>query len=103
MSDGCSVPKALRLVIPHETPEETAVCNAHDDAYDKGGTRRDRAIADSHLLLGLLTNGMDVDLAEKYHIAVRIGGKTHWKDGRYTDDIPAPAPLVGYLNVAEAP
>jgi hypothetical protein len=83
--DGCSVPKALRLVIPMETPAQIAVCNAHDVAYIGGGTRRDRAIADAKFLLGLLQTGMNVDLAEKYHVAVRIGGKPHWNGG-YTDE-----------------
>jgi hypothetical protein len=83
--DGCSVPKALRLVIPTETPAQTAICNAHDTAYINGGTRRDRAIADANLLLGLLQTGMNVDLAEQYHVAVRVAGKPHWNGG-YTDD-----------------
>ena len=84
--DGCSVPAALRLFIPHETPEQIAVCTSHDLAYNNGGTRRQRAVADAHLLLGLLETGMDVDLAERYHIAVRIGGKAHWRDGTYVED-----------------
>lgn len=82
----CSVPKALRLIIPHETPEQTAVCVSHDLAYNNGGTRRQRAIADAKLLLGLLEIGMDVDLAQQYYIAVRVGGKPHWRDGRYVDE-----------------
>ena len=84
--NGCSVPRALRLVIPYETPEQVAVCNTHDLAYNNGGTRRQRAIADAHLLLGLLDTGMNVDLAERYHVAVRVAGKFHWRDGRYTDE-----------------
>ncbi len=92
MSDGCSVPKALRIVIQQETPAQIAVCNAHDDAYDAGGTRRDRAIADARLLLGLLETGMDVDRAEQYHVAVRVAGKPHWKGGHYTDETPDTAP-----------
>jgi hypothetical protein len=87
-TDGCSVPKALRIFIPHETQAQTDVCNAHDDAYDKGGTRRDRAVADGRLLLGLLETGMDVDLAERYHTCVRLFGKDHWFGGIYTDDLP---------------
>ena len=85
--DGCSVPKALRLVVPMETPEQTAVCNEHDLAYNNGGTRRQRAVADAKLLLGLLVTGMDVDRAEEYHLAVRVGGKPHWRDGVYTDEV----------------
>lgn len=97
-SDGCSVPRALRLVIPHETPEQTAVCVAHDFAYDAGGARRARAIADARLLLGLLETGMDVDLAERYHTAVRIFGKSHWRGAVYTDE-----PLIAPLTRQEAP
>jgi len=90
MSDGCTVPKALRLVIPQETPAQVLACVEHDAAYYEGGTRRMRAVADAHLLLGLLENGMDVDLAERYHTAVRIFGKPHWDNGggRYSDEPP---------------
>jgi len=84
--DGCSVPRALRLFIPKETPEQVAVCNNHDLAYINGGTRRQRAIADAKLLLGLLETGMEVELAEKYHTAVRVMGKFHWRDGTYIDE-----------------
>lgn len=92
LTDGCSVPKALRIFIPHETQAQTDVCVAHDLAYGKGGTRRDRAIADARLLCGLLMTGMDVDLAERYHTCVRLFGKDHWLGGLYTDDLP---PMVG--------
>lgn len=82
--DGCSVPRALRLVIPNETPEQREVCVTHDLQYRNGGSKRQRAVADAHLLLGLLETGMDVDLAERYHTAVRLFGKAHWRDGEYT-------------------
>lgn len=82
----CTVPRALRLLIPHETPEQLAVCVGHDMAYNNGGSKRQRAMADAKLLLGLLETGMDVDQAEEYHLAVRAGGKSHWRDGRYTDE-----------------
>ena len=72
-------------MIPYETPEQVEVCNAHDDAYDRGGDARDRAIADAHLLLGLLQTGMDVDRSERYHTAVRLMGKSHWRGG-YPND-----------------
>lgn len=85
--DGCSVPRALRLFIPQETPAQVAVCNTHDLAYSNGGSKRQRALADAHLLIGLLENGMDVDLAEQYHMAVRVGGLTHWRDGAYIEDM----------------
>lgn len=61
-------------MIPEETPAQQAVCKRHDEAYEKGGTDRDRAIADAEFLRGLLRTGMDVYLAEKYHTAVRIMG-----------------------------
>jgi len=82
------VPKALRIFIPKETQAQTDVCVAHDLAYSEGGTRRDRAVADARLLLGLLETNMDVDLAERYHTAVRLFGKDHWFGGLYTDDLP---------------
>ena len=84
--DGCSVPRLLRLVIPQETDEQREVCYTHDMWYNNGGTKRQRAIADARLLLGLLDTGMDVDLAEKYHTAVRVMGKAHWRDGSYVDE-----------------
>lgn len=90
----CTVPKALRLVIPQETAEQVAVCVTHDLAYNNGGSKRQRAVADAQLLLGLLKTGMNVELAEYYYHAVRIGGLPHWRDGRYTDD-PADLPLRG--------
>ena len=84
----CSVPRALRLVIPQETAEQVAVCVTHDLAYRNGGSKRQRAVADAKLLLGLLETGMNADLAQQYYLAVRLGGKPHWRDGVYTDDVP---------------
>ncbi len=82
----CTVPRALRLVIPVETPEQLAVCQGHDLAYNNGGSKRQRAVADAKLLLGLLETGINEELAEGYYLAVRAGGKSHWRDGRYTDE-----------------
>lgn len=97
MSNPCSVPRALRLLIPAESRAQQAVCAIHDDAYARGGTRRDRAIADAMFLLGMLETGMGVDLAHQYHAAVRVMGKWHW--GTYTDDrAPGRAP-----DAVEAP
>lgn len=91
--DGCSVPRFLRLVVPVETPEQRAVCLTHDLWYNNGGTRRQRAIADAQALLGWLETGMDVDRAERYHVAVRVAGKAHWGPiGRYIDDPPSNEP-----------
>ena len=84
--DGCSVPRLLRLVIPQETPEQREICNTHDLWYENGGTKRQRAVADVKLLLGLLLTGMDVDLAEQYYDAVRRYGQPHWgQDGEYIE------------------
>ena len=83
--NGCTVPRALRLLIPRETPEQIAVCNAHDTAYENGGTARQRAIADAKFLLGLLETHMEIDRAERYHTTVRLMGKAHWRGG-YPDD-----------------
>jgi len=90
---GCSVPRLLRLLVPQETPEQVAHCVTHDLWYTNGGTKRQRAIADAHLLLGWLETGMDVDLAERSHTAVRLFGKPHWgPEGRYIDEAPEMPP-----------
>lgn len=85
-SDGCSVPQLLRMRFPSEPDEQRDCCISHDAAYYHGGSRRDRAIADAELLLGLLRTGMPTDIAEQYHTAVRMFGKPHWCDGRTGDD-----------------
>ena len=41
MSDGCSVPKWLRFVIPQETPGQCLVCEKHDELYYYGHERQD--------------------------------------------------------------
>lgn len=87
--DGCSVPWWLRLLVGEDTTAETVACNAHDLEYLRGGTRKDRAIADAELLLGWLLAGMDPDRANRHYTAVRLFGKRHWGDGTYTDDPPA--------------
>ena len=74
MSDGCSVPKWLRLMVPMETPGQIAVCRAHDRAYYYGGTEQDRAIADAGFYVGLLCAGMPVTNADSYFAAVRQFG-----------------------------
>ena len=74
MSDGCSVPKWLRLVVPLETAFQVFVCRAHDAAYYHGGSEQDRAIADVKFFLGLLHAEMDFDTAQRYFVAVRAGG-----------------------------
>lgn len=83
------MPTPLRLLIPMETPAQQAVCALHDQDYAIGGTRRDRAVADVRFLTGLLDTGMDVDRAHRFHAAVRMFGKSHWRSGRYTDEADA--------------
>lgn len=103
-SDGCSIPHALRIILPPETPAQRACCVAHDGAYFCGGSKLDRAIADAELLICLLHTGMDVDLAQICFSAVRSFGKAHWNDGkgnkgRYSDDPPdeiAPDPMSAH-------
>lgn len=95
VANPCSVPRALRLVISDESPEQQAACAAHDAAYERGGTVRDRALADARFLVGLLDAGMAVDRAHNYYAAVRAYGVPHWAGG-YSDDpmipLTAPAP-----------
>ena len=38
---------------------------------------------------------MDADLAQQYYLAVRLAGKAHWRDGRYTDEPESDLPLRG--------
>jgi hypothetical protein len=90
MSNPCSVPRFLRLVIPYETEAQQAVCAAHDAAYAKGGSRLDRACADARFLLGLLETGMECDRAENYFWQVRFHGHTYWTGG----DEPACLPTL---------
>lgn len=79
MSDGCSVPKLVRLVLGlSETPAETAVCVLHDKAYYYGGSSDDRAKADLALREGLVAAGMSRWLAWFYYAGVRIGGHPVW-------------------------
>jgi hypothetical protein len=97
LSDGCSVPKALRFWAPIEGPADLAVCLEHDRAYYYGGTEREKAIADAELLLGHLRNGhMSVAECHRRHTAVRMAGKSHWGEyGVFTDEpaVPLPGPI----------
>lgn len=74
MSDGCSVPSVLRLVIPHETEDECAMCERHDKAYYYGGSRADRRRADQRLRTDLMSVGVWTIKAWGYWAAVRVGG-----------------------------
>ena len=77
MSDGCSVPLALRFVLPQETPAQCHVCALHDQAYYYGGSRADRRAADAKLREGLIGAGMPAAKAWGYWLVVRFAG-TPW-------------------------
>ena len=74
MSDGCSVPALLRLIVPQETPEQCKVCERHDEAYYYGGSPADRRSADSDFRAGLVEAGMSGMKAWCYWTGVRMGG-----------------------------
>lgn len=74
MSDGCSVPAVLRLVIPQETEDECAMCERHDRAYYYGGSCADRKTADRQLRTDLMSVGVWAPKAWGYWAAVRVGG-----------------------------
>jgi hypothetical protein len=77
----CSVPEWLRLLIPLETHAQQSACQEHDDAYNEGGTRRHRLLADIDLLDNLIWADMDPDLAEMYFWGVRMYGGMFWATG----------------------
>lgn len=79
MSDGCSVPKALRWIVREETLRERGVCVAHDKAYYHGGSPLARLRADIALRNGLIGAGMNKALAWGYFLAVRVGGHPAWR------------------------
>lgn len=99
MSDGCSVPELLRLVVPQETPSECHVCESHDEAYYYGGGRVLRREADAAFHRGLITAGMPGHKAWIYWLAVRIGGAPWYRvegvswafGGRHFKYTPEPA------------
>lgn len=78
-SDGCSVPRWLRLVVPMETVEQRRECLRHDEAYYYGGTAFRRAVADHMLYTGLVVHGMSRPQAWLYWLAVRLFGGPSWK------------------------
>ena len=79
MSDGCSVPKWLRLLVPLETPEQIRVCRRHDEAYYYGGTASDRLREDLTFALGLLDTNMKSYRVVQYYEAVRAAGGPRFK------------------------
>jgi len=100
-SSPCSVPGWLRGIIPFETPDQQAVCQAHDECYSAGGTRIDRLWADLQFCQGLLVAGMSADMAEKYLWGVRLYGGSHWKDKDSPGCLPPPPPIQ--LQETQAP
>ena len=74
LSDGCSVPRALRWLIRTETPACRACCLSHDESYFRGGTAEDRLNADTAFMCCLISAGMPKALAQLYFLSVRAGG-----------------------------
>lgn len=78
-SDGCSVPAWLKPLFP-ETPAVRACCERHDGKYYKGGTKKQRLLADIALLVEWLDTGdVTVEQAEAGFNAVRAGGGPEWR------------------------
>jgi hypothetical protein len=73
MSDGCSIPAALRSFFP-STPEVRACCVRHDERYYYGGSRADRLRADLAFGVALLDAGVSAETVEKMVAAVRAFG-----------------------------
>lgn len=75
MSDGCSVPDALRPLFPIDKPEIRATCVLHDAAYYYGGTKEQRLAADLMFGYNLIATGkVSADTAEQFVAGVRAGG-----------------------------
>lgn len=81
MTNPCSVPNWLRLLIPLETEWQQNACRRHDQRYALGGVRHDRLLADTYFLQELVEARMDPDLAEMYFWGVRMYGGEHWPGG----------------------
>ena len=79
MSDGCSVPALLRLIVPQESLAQCKVCQHHDEAYYYGGSRADRRGADAEFRAGLSSSGMSAPKAWCYWIGVRFGGSPWYR------------------------
>lgn len=74
----CSVPPWVRCLAGEESEAQQLACARHDEAYERGGSEHERAIADALFLYRLLAAEMDVYRAEAYWRAVREWGGTHW-------------------------
>lgn len=87
MSDGCSVPRRLRGIIPaleEQCERCRAFCIEHDRAYYEGGTEDDRRAADGRLYDSIRTI-IGERWALEWYAALRVGGYTHWGTGRTWD------------------
>jgi len=78
-SDGCSVPRWLRWLLPIESDESIEVCRIHDEAYYYGGPASIRKLVDLQFYYGHLKAGMPKWKALVYYYAVRIGGHPRFR------------------------
>lgn len=87
MSDGCSVPRRLRELIP-ALDEQCAACRPycvdHDRAYYEGGSEDDRRAADARLY-DAIRPIIGEKWALEWYAALRAGGASHWATGRTWD------------------
>lgn len=75
-SDGCSGGMTwLYRVLFKRNPPWNGCCVEHDRAYHKGGTKHERAWADTGLLIAVAQKGHPL-VAILMWLAVRVGG--HW-------------------------
>lgn len=79
MSNGCGCQSGiLRYVKPPYAGRFYVPCCIHDDDYDKGGTKRDRKIADVRLYKNMLKrsdNWKHRTVAIFYYASVRLFGR----------------------------
>jgi hypothetical protein len=73
MSDGCSIPAALRPFFP-KTEAVRVFCLQHDERYYYGGSRADRLRADLAFALALVNVGVSAETVEKMFAGVRMFG-----------------------------
>lgn len=83
MSDGCSVPALLGPLFPISADQRKA-CVRHDKKYYYGGTKKDRLLADTTLMLEWVDAGMPIDQAVWGFNAVRAGGGPEGQNPKYS-------------------
>lgn len=109
----CSVPELLRTLglAPLETPRQQEACRRHDEAYERGGDRTERLVADVLFGLDLLggdpallelirmqimtkpdDGAMAPDTAECYVWFVRMLGGSRWPGGDAPGALPPREP-----------